>query len=70
MQLYGMSEEDTVQAIGYYREYFQKSGMLDNEIYSGIPALLSELQSQGKKLVEAARVCGADLGAFSDCSLL
>ena len=53
MQLYGMSEEDAVQAIGYYREYFQKSGMLDNEIYSGIPALLSELQSQGKKLVVA-----------------
>lgn len=53
MQLYAMNEEDAAHAIRYYREYFQESGMLENEIYPGIATMLSALQSQGKKLVVA-----------------
>lgn len=53
MEQYGMSEEDAVRAIAYYREYFREQGMLENEIYPGIPALLRDLRLQGKKLMVA-----------------
>lgn len=53
MELYGMSEEEAGRAIDYYREYFRERGMLENEIYPGIPALLTALQSRGMKLMVA-----------------
>ncbi len=47
---YGMDESDTWEAIKFYREYFTDKGMLDNEIFPGIPELLSNLRSRGHNL--------------------
>ena len=52
-ELFEFSEEETMQAIGYYREYFMEYGMFENKVYHGIPCLLEELKSRGKKLIVA-----------------
>lgn len=50
---YGFSKEQSLLALGYYREYYEKQGIFENEIYPGIPEMLSVLQQAGKKLVLA-----------------
>lgn len=45
-----MSEEQCKQAVVYYREYFAAGGLFENEVYAGIPELLAELKSRGKKI--------------------
>lgn len=50
---YGMSEEEARQAIGYYREYFERDGIFDNRVYDGMPVLLQELHAKGKCLLVA-----------------
>lgn len=50
---YGMDSEQTAQAIRYYREYFSKTGIYENGVYEGIPALLGQLKASGKKLAVA-----------------
>ncbi|MBQ5390660.1 MAG: HAD family hydrolase [Clostridia bacterium] len=53
MQEYGFSEEKAQQGLAYYREYFSVKGLFENEVYSGIPKLLADLQKSGYKLVLA-----------------
>lgn len=53
MEYYGFSEEDALTAIEYYREYFKPKGMFENEVYSGVPELLSELKQSGKRVILA-----------------
>lgn len=48
-----MDEEDVKCAVHYYREYFSKNGMIENEVYDGIPNLLSDLKKEGKLLFVA-----------------
>lgn len=50
---YGFSEENSTLAVKYYREYFQDRGLYENEVYDGIPELLTKLKQQGYKLVLA-----------------
>lgn len=50
---YGFSDEQCELAIGYYREYFKKQGMFENEVYYGIPDLLKRLKQDGKTLIMA-----------------
>ncbi len=50
---YGFSESDAKKALGYYREYYSKTGIFQNAIYDGIKELLSDLKKSGKKLVVA-----------------
>lgn len=50
---YGFSEEESRRAIGYYREYYQKDGIFENEVYDGIPELLETLKGAGKTLIVA-----------------
>lgn len=50
---YGFSDEQCELAIGYYREYFKKRGMFENEVYDGIPDLLKRLKQDGKTLIMA-----------------
>lgn len=38
-------------AIRYFREYFNAKGKYENEVYSGVPEMLSELKQMGKKLI-------------------
>lgn len=50
---YGFSESDAKKALGYYREYYSKTGIFQNAIYDGIKGLLSDLKKSGKKLIVA-----------------
>lgn len=49
----GYDEEKTAQAIAYYRDYFTKDGMFENDVYDGIEALLQQLKTAGKTLAVA-----------------
>ena len=50
---YHMSEAESQQALVYYREYFSETGLYENTVYEGIPALLSALMKRGIKVVLA-----------------
>ena len=50
---YGFSDEQCERAVRYYREYFKKSGMYENEVYDGICELLTRLKASGRTLVVA-----------------
>ncbi|MBR5268204.1 MAG: HAD family hydrolase [Lachnospiraceae bacterium] len=52
-EFYGFSEEQSELAVQYYREYFKKQGMLENEVYDGIPELLKQLREKNKTLIVA-----------------
>ena len=36
-----------MQAVSYYREYYEEKGMFENEVYPGIKQLLRDLIKQG-----------------------
>lgn len=48
--MWGLSHEDAVLALEYYREYFSVNGIFENRLYEGIDDLLSSLCKEGKKL--------------------
>ena len=50
---YGFSEEQSREALHYYREYFADRGILENELYAGIPEELEDLKKHGRKIVLA-----------------
>ena len=50
---YGLSQEESEQAIIYYRERFSVIGWQENEVYEGIPELLDELKGKGLSLIVA-----------------
>ena len=41
---FGFSEEQALQAVEYYREYFRPKGIFENIVYEGIPELLQRLR--------------------------
>ena len=47
-KVYGFSEEETKQAIVYYRERFKPIGMFENAVYDGIPEMLKIMKDNGK----------------------
>ncbi len=53
MKYYGFSEEQAKEALLRYRVYFSETGLFENEVYRGIPELLSDLKSAGKTIVLA-----------------
>jgi len=52
-QMYGISAEESERCVEYFREYYSVFGWWDNEIYEGIPELLSDLKADGKKILLA-----------------
>ena len=50
---YSFSDEQSDLAIRYYREYFKKQGMFENEVYDGIQDLLKQLKADEKSLIVA-----------------
>lgn len=50
---YGLSPEKTKEATVHFRSYYAEKGVLENEMYPGIEALLSRLHSAGKILAVA-----------------
>lgn len=49
-EFYGFSEEQAREAMGIFREYFEKKGIFENSVYDGIPETLAELKARGKRL--------------------
>lgn len=47
---YGMNEKQVEQAVMYFREYMQQSGLFENKVYEGIPDILQELKDEGMRL--------------------
>ena len=52
-EFYGLSEEESKQAVVYYRERFPTKGLYENEVYEGVVEMLQALKAQGKKVVLA-----------------
>lgn len=52
-EFYGFDEEQTKEAIAFYREYFSEKGLFENEVYAGIPEVLAKLKQEGKTLLVA-----------------
>lgn len=50
---YGLSKEESEQAIKYYRERFSVKGLYENEVYDGVEKMLQSLKDSGKKLIVA-----------------
>ncbi len=50
---YHMSDQQTDEAIRVFREYFEPTGIFENEIYEGIPAMLEHLVQAGRSLILA-----------------
>lgn len=53
MKHYGMTQEEAVELIHVYREYFDRRGWKENRVYDGVPQMLDRLKSAGKKLFVA-----------------
>ena len=50
---FNLSEDATKIAVEKYREYFSERGIFENLLYDGIPDLLANLKSNGKKIILA-----------------
>lgn len=50
---YGLHEAQARQATAFYRERFEREGILENTLYEGIPELLEKLKARGKTLAIA-----------------
>ena len=44
---FGFDEKKSAEAVNVYREYFAEKGLLENEVYEGIPEALERLKSEG-----------------------
>lgn len=53
MEYYNFSEYKAMEAIKKYRERFAEKGLYENDLYDGIPELLSRLKKNGKTLILA-----------------
>lgn len=50
VERYNMNEGEVERAVFYFREYLQQRGLLENNVYDGIPSLLKELKDTGNRL--------------------
>lgn len=50
---FGMNERQVREAIDLYRERYHDVGMLENEVYEGIPELLASLEANGVRMAIA-----------------
>lgn len=52
-EFHGLSPDEAVAALDYYRERFVTKGIFENEVYEGIPGVLSKLKEDGCTLILA-----------------
>ena len=50
---FGFSDDECNEALRIFREFYDVYGWRENDIYPGVPEMLSELKASGKKLVVA-----------------
>ena len=53
MKYYGFSEEQSIEAVARYREYYSDKGVFECALYDGIERLLARLSAEGKKIILA-----------------
>ena len=53
MDVYGMSREESEEAIRFFREYYNERGLFENKPYDGIIDMLHTLYAHDKKLMIA-----------------
>lgn len=53
VKYFNMPQEQALEAIEVYREYFSVKGLLENSVYEGIEELLQFLRASGKRLMVA-----------------
>ena len=53
MKYYNFSETQAKEAVAYYREHFRSTGILQNEMFEGVPEILSSLKQQDKTIALA-----------------
>jgi len=53
VKYYGFSEEQGVEAVERYREYFKPYGIYENKVYDGVENMLAKLMKCGKKVILA-----------------
>ncbi|UUV17834.1 HAD family hydrolase [Fusobacteria bacterium ZRK30] len=53
VEFYSFDEKMVSDSIQYFREYFRKNGIFENEVYSGILDLLGELKNRDCKIAVA-----------------
>lgn len=49
----GFTQEQCVEAVEVFRDYYQKTGIYNNKVYAGVVQLLEKLKSAGKHIVLA-----------------
>ena len=52
-KFFHLSEVDSQQAVTFYRQYFSKIGLFENQLYPDVIPVLSDLSASGKKLILA-----------------
>lgn len=50
-EFYGLSDEDSFEAIRVYREYYESEGVYQAPLFAGIPDMLRKLHDNGCKLM-------------------
>ena len=50
---YSLDEDQAQEIVGHYREYYGEIGLYENDVYPGIPEILTELHAAGRKLAVA-----------------
>ncbi len=53
VEYYSFSENDTIAAIKYYREYFSEKGLYENTVFNGVEKLLIKLKKCNNTLIVA-----------------
>lgn len=53
MKFYKFSEEESIQAVEYYREYFKEKGIFENKVIDGVTEVLEILKKSDKKIILA-----------------
>lgn len=52
-KFYGFSEEQAIEGVKFYREYYTVKGIYENRVYDGFEDVLKNLRKAGKRLVVA-----------------
>ncbi len=52
-EFYGLTAEESRQALAAYREYYSVTGIYENEVYAGIPNLLARARRDGYRVIMA-----------------
>ena len=51
MGILGLSQEESLEFLKAYREYFAQKGIYENNVYHNVPAMLAEVREMGVRLM-------------------